>query len=71
MTPSLPAPSEPRPAQLLDLAQEAAMHGFSQRLPVDWLQSTSPQRRRLPVPDTRARLTHRPEVPPQWSASNC
>lgn len=24
-------------AQLLDLAQEAAMHGFSQRLPVDWL----------------------------------
>lgn len=25
-------------AQLLDLAQEASLHGFSQRLPVDWLQ---------------------------------
>ncbi|MFI6645415.1 hypothetical protein [Streptomyces sp. NPDC050504] len=39
MTPPLPRTVRAvDTAQLLELAQEAAMHSFSQRLPIDWLQ---------------------------------
>ncbi|MEU1081598.1 hypothetical protein ABZ368_15360 [Streptomyces sp. NPDC005908] len=39
MTPALPHTVRAvDTAQLLDLAQEAATHSLSQRLPVDWLQ---------------------------------
>ncbi|MET9933485.1 MULTISPECIES: hypothetical protein [unclassified Streptomyces] len=54
-------------AQLLDLAQEAAMHGFSQRLPVDWLREhLAAEATHYPFPTLVRRLTHRPEVPLQW-----
>ncbi|MFJ3282573.1 hypothetical protein [Streptomyces halstedii] len=54
-------------AQLLDLAQEAAMHGFSQRLPVDWLREhLAAEATHYLFPTLVQRLTHRPEVPLQW-----
>ncbi|CDR13312.1 hypothetical protein GCM10022420_088860 [Streptomyces iranensis] len=53
--------------RLLLLEEEAARLGFSQRLPVDWL------RERAAVaavhylfPGLEHRLSHRPEVSPQW-----
>lgn len=52
-------------AQLLDLAQEAAMHG--QRLPVDWLREhLAAKATHYLFPTLVQRLTHRPEVPLQW-----
>ncbi|MFJ8599091.1 hypothetical protein ACIREM_10235 [Streptomyces shenzhenensis] len=67
MTPTLPRTVRAvDTAHLLDLAYEAAMHSFSQRLPVDWL------RKHLAAEATHylfltlvQRLTHRPEVPLQ------
>ncbi|MFE9395568.1 hypothetical protein [Streptomyces flavidovirens] len=54
-------------SQLLDLAQEAARHGFSQRLPVDWLQAhLAAEATHYLFPTLVQRLTHRPEVPLQW-----
>ncbi|MEU5959039.1 hypothetical protein [Streptomyces sp. NPDC047525] len=54
-------------AQLLDLAQEAALHGFSQRLPVDWLQEQlATEATHYLFPTLVQRLTHRPETPLQW-----
>ncbi|MFF3673710.1 hypothetical protein ACFYYS_06935 [Streptomyces sp. NPDC002120] len=54
-------------AQLLDLAQEAAMHRFSQRLPVDWLQGNlDAEATHYLFPALVQRLTHRPEMPLQW-----
>ncbi|MFB6560768.1 hypothetical protein ACFCYH_18135 [Streptomyces sp. NPDC056400] len=54
-------------AQLLDLAQEAAMHGFSQRLPVDWLREhLAAEATHYLFPTLVQRLTHCPEVPLQW-----
>lgn len=55
-------------AQLLDLAQEAAVHSFSQRLPVDWLQEhLVPEATHYLFPTLVQRRTHRPETPLQWS----
>ncbi|MFB7455252.1 hypothetical protein [Streptomyces sp. NPDC056188] len=54
-------------AQLLELAQEAAMHGFSQRLPVDWLREhLAAEATHYLFPTLVQRLRHRPEVPLQW-----
>ncbi|MFD7428931.1 hypothetical protein ACFV6Z_18055 [Streptomyces sp. NPDC059818] len=54
-------------AQLLDLAQEAAMHGFSQRLPVDWLQKhLAAEATHYLIPTLVQYLRHRPEMPVQW-----
>ncbi|MFE1289381.1 hypothetical protein [Streptomyces sp. NPDC058751] len=54
-------------AQLLDLAREAATYGFSQRLPVDWLQEhLAAEATHYLFPALAHRLTHRPEVPLQW-----
>ncbi|MFB7178851.1 hypothetical protein ACFCYI_14235 [Streptomyces sp. NPDC056257] len=54
-------------AQLLDLVQEAAMHRFSQRLPVDWLQEhLDAEATHYLFPVLVQRLTHRPEMPLQW-----
>ncbi|MFD9367394.1 hypothetical protein ACFWA6_06740 [Streptomyces sp. NPDC060020] len=54
-------------AQLLDLAQEAAVHRFSQRLPVDWLQENlDAEATHYLFPALVQRLTHRPEMPLQW-----
>ncbi|MEU2759647.1 MULTISPECIES: hypothetical protein [unclassified Streptomyces] len=54
-------------AQLLDLAQEAAMHGFSQRLPVDWLREhLAAEATHYLFPTIVQRLTHRLEMPLQW-----
>ncbi|GAA2816627.1 hypothetical protein RMN57_19920 [Kitasatospora sp. CM 4170] len=68
MTPSLPRTVRAvDTAQLLDLAQEAAMHGFSQRLPVDWLQEhLAAEATHYLFPTLIQRLRHRPEVPLQW-----
>ncbi|MGW6404968.1 hypothetical protein [Streptomyces sp. NPDC055134] len=68
MTPTLPRTVRAvDTAQLLDLAQEAAMHGFSQRLPVDWLQEhLAAEATHYLFPTLVQRLTHRPEVPLQW-----
>ncbi|MER6162557.1 hypothetical protein ABT147_44960 [Streptomyces sp. NPDC001868] len=53
--------------QLIALAQEAARHGFSQRLPVDWLQAhLAAEATHYLFPTLVQRLTHRPEVPLQW-----
>ncbi|MFJ7495846.1 hypothetical protein ACIQZB_32610 [Streptomyces sp. NPDC097727] len=67
------APSLPRTVravnttQLLDLAQEASVHGFSQRLAVEWLREhLSPEATHYLFPTLVQRLTHRPEVPLQW-----
>ncbi|MFJ8232645.1 hypothetical protein ACIQ9E_22185 [Streptomyces sp. NPDC094448] len=54
-------------AQLLDLAQEAARHGFSQRLPVDWLREhLAAEATHYLFPTVVQHLTHRPETPVQW-----
>ncbi|MFD7616668.1 hypothetical protein [Streptomyces sp. NPDC059802] len=68
MTPPLPRTVRAvDTAQLLDLAQEAAMHGFSQRLPVDWLQEhLAAEATHYLFPTLVQRLTHRPKVPLQW-----
>lgn len=68
MTPTLPRTVRAvDTAQLLDLAQEAAMHGFSQRLPVDWLREhLAAEATHYLFPTLVHRLTHRPEVPLQW-----
>ncbi|MFF5808487.1 hypothetical protein [Streptomyces sp. NPDC012746] len=68
MTPTLPRTVRAVGTdQLLDLAQEAAMHGFSQRLPVDWLQEhLAAEATHYLFPALVQRLTHRPEVPLQW-----
>ncbi|EST32814.1 hypothetical protein [Streptomyces niveus] len=52
---------------LLDLAQEAALHGFSQRLPVEWLQENlAAEATHYLFPTLVHRLAHRPETPLQW-----
>jgi hypothetical protein len=68
MTPPLPRTVRAvDTAQLLDLVQEAAMHGFSQRLPVDWLRKhLAAGATHYLVPTLVQRLTHRPETPLQW-----
>ncbi|MBC2873724.1 MULTISPECIES: hypothetical protein [Streptomyces] len=68
MTPTLPRTVRAvDTARLLDLAQEAATHGFSQRLPVGWLQEhLAAEATHYLFPTLVQRLTHRPEVPPQW-----
>ncbi|WP_328618933.1 hypothetical protein [Streptomyces sp. NBC_00354] len=68
MTPPLPRTVRAvNTAQLLDLAQEAARHGFSQRLPVDWLQEhLAAETTHYLFPTLVERLTHRPEMPLQW-----
>ncbi|MFE3662774.1 hypothetical protein ACFXOR_07340 [Streptomyces sp. NPDC059164] len=68
MTPPLPRTVRAvDTAQLLDLAQEAAMHGFSQRLPVDWLREhLAAEATHYLFPTIVQRLTHRPEMPLQW-----
>jgi hypothetical protein len=68
MTPSLPHTVRAvDTAQLLDLAQEAAMHSFSQRLPVDWLREhLAAEATHYLFPTLVQRLTHRPEMPLQW-----
>ncbi|MEU6104486.1 hypothetical protein [Streptomyces flaveolus] len=54
-------------ARLLELAREAATHGFSQRLPVDWLQQhLATEATHYLLPTIIQRLTHRPEMPVQW-----
>ncbi|MFD7288771.1 hypothetical protein [Streptomyces sp. NPDC059863] len=54
-------------AQLLDLAREAARHGFSQRLPVDWLREhLAAEATHYLFPTLVQRLTHRPEMLLQW-----
>jgi hypothetical protein len=54
-------------AQLLDLAQEAAVRGFSQRLPVDWLEEhLAAGATHYLFPTLVQRLRHRPEAPLQW-----
>lgn len=43
------------------------MHGFSQRLPVDWLQQhLAAEATHYLFPTLIQRLRHRPEVPLQW-----
>ncbi|MET7753599.1 hypothetical protein ABZT27_02675 [Streptomyces sp. NPDC005389] len=68
MTPTLPRTVRAvNTAQLLDLAQEAAMHSFSQRLPVDWLRRhLAAEATHYLLPTLVQRLTHRPEMPLQW-----
>ncbi|MFE7122569.1 hypothetical protein [Streptomyces sp. NPDC057617] len=68
MTPTLPRTVRAvDTAQLLDLTQEAAMHGFSQRLPVEWLQDhLAAEATHYLLPTLVQRLRHRPEVPLQW-----
>jgi hypothetical protein len=53
--------------QLLDLEQEAATCGFSQRLPVDWLREhLATEATHYLFPTLVHQLRHRPEVSPQW-----
>ncbi|WP_128983244.1 hypothetical protein [Streptomyces roseicoloratus] len=68
MTPTLPRTVRAvDTAHLLDLAQEAAIHGFSQRLPVDWLREhLDAEATHYLFPTIVQRLTHRPEMPLQW-----
>ena len=68
MTPALPRTVRAvDTAHLLDLAQEAATHSFSQRLPVDWLREhLAVEATRYLLPTLVQRLTHRPEMPLQW-----
>ncbi|MEU0360215.1 hypothetical protein [Streptomyces cyaneofuscatus] len=68
MTPTLPRTVRAvDTARLLDLAQEVAMHGFSQRLPVDWLREhLAAEATHYLFPTLVQRLTDRPEVPLQW-----
>ncbi|MET9558388.1 hypothetical protein [Streptomyces sp. NPDC006645] len=68
MTPTLPRTVRTvDTAQLLDLAQEATLHGFSRRLPVDWLQEhLAAEATHYLFPTLVHRLAHRPETSPQW-----
>jgi hypothetical protein len=68
MTPPLPRTVRAvDTAQLLGLVQEAAMHGFSQWLPVDWLREhLAAEATQYLFPTLVQRLTHRPEMPLQW-----
>ncbi|MFH8628106.1 hypothetical protein ACH4A8_40510 [Streptomyces vietnamensis] len=68
MTPTLPRTVRAvDTAHLLDLAQEAATHSFSQRLPVDWLREhLAAEATHYLFPTLVQRLTHRPEMPLQW-----
>ncbi|WP_371498276.1 hypothetical protein OG871_19680 [Kitasatospora sp. NBC_00374] len=53
--------------RLLEPEQEAATCGFSQRLPVDWLQEhLAAEATHYLFPTLVHRLGHRPEVAPQW-----
>ncbi|MDX3696242.1 hypothetical protein PV726_39185 [Streptomyces europaeiscabiei] len=53
--------------RLLDLGQEAAACGFSQRLPDEWLREhLAAQATHYLFPALVHRLRHRPEVSPQW-----
>src|SRR5512147_2927570 len=54
-------------AQLLDLEQEAAICGFSQRLPVNWIQEhLAVAATHYLFPTLVHPLRHRPQVSPQW-----
>jgi hypothetical protein len=68
MTPTLPRTVRAvDTAQLLDLAQEAATHGFSQRLPVDWLQEhLAAEATHYLFPTVVQHLRHRTDMPQQW-----
>ncbi|TBO61558.1 hypothetical protein EYS09_00755 [Streptomyces kasugaensis] len=68
MTPTLPHTVRAVDTdQLLDLTQEAATHGFSQRLSVDWLREhLAAEATHYLFPTLVQRLTHRPEMPLQW-----
>ncbi|MFJ6518636.1 hypothetical protein ACIQJ4_10335 [Streptomyces filamentosus] len=68
MTPTLPRTVRAVDTdQLLDLAQEAAVHSFSQRLPVDWLREhLAAEATHYLFPTLVQRLTHRPAMPRQW-----
>ncbi|MFE9573593.1 hypothetical protein ACFYMW_34540 [Streptomyces sp. NPDC006692] len=65
MTPALPRTVRAvDTARLRNLAQEAAIHGFSQRLPVDWLREhLAADATHYLFPTLVQRLTHRPETP--------
>ncbi|WP_328663243.1 hypothetical protein [Streptomyces sp. NBC_00328] len=53
--------------QLLLLEEEAARLGFSQRLPADWLREhVQAAAVHYLFPAMEHRLSHRPEVSPQW-----
>ncbi|AWW35323.1 hypothetical protein [Streptomyces cadmiisoli] len=53
--------------RLLLLEEEAARLGFSQRLPVDWLREHAQAAAvHYLFPAMEHRLSHRPEVSPQW-----
>ncbi|MFE2034474.1 hypothetical protein ACFXBB_14695 [Streptomyces scopuliridis] len=53
--------------QLLDVEKEAATYGFSRRLPVDWLhEHLAAEATHYLFPVLVHRLSHRPEVSPQW-----
>lgn len=53
--------------QLLNLEQEAATCGFSQRLPVEWLKEhLAAEATHYLFATLVHRLRHRPEVSPQW-----
>ncbi|MFI1869959.1 hypothetical protein [Streptomyces jumonjinensis] len=53
--------------QLMLLEEEAARLGFSQRLPVEWLREhTAVGAVHCLFPALEHRLSHRPEVSPQW-----
>ncbi|MFI1398562.1 hypothetical protein [Streptomyces sp. NPDC020681] len=53
--------------QLLLMEEEAARLGFSQRLPADWLQKhADAESVHYLFPAMEHRLSHRPEVSPQW-----
>ncbi|QIY76216.1 hypothetical protein HEP84_52315 [Streptomyces sp. RLB1-33] len=53
--------------QLLDLEQEAATLGFSQRLPVDWLRAHfATEATHYLVPTLVHQLRRRTEVSPRW-----
>ncbi|MFF2940342.1 hypothetical protein ACFVSQ_10925 [Streptomyces niveus] len=68
MTPPLPRTVRAvDTARLLDLAQEAALQGFSWRLPVDWLREhLAAEAMHYLFPTLVHRLAHRPETPVQW-----
>ncbi|MFE1170914.1 hypothetical protein [Streptomyces sp. NPDC058773] len=68
MTPTLPRTVRVvDTAHLLALAQEAAIHSFSQRLPVDWLREhLAAEGTHYLFPTLVQRLTHHPERALQW-----
>ncbi|MFD9482627.1 hypothetical protein ACFWBX_01065 [Streptomyces sp. NPDC059991] len=68
MTPALPRTIRALDTdKLLDLEQEAATCGFSQRLPVDWVHKhVGTGATHYLFPSLVQQLSHRPEVGPQW-----